>query len=263
MLMNPWCTHDEFGNFLTFRNGLITYMPAGRNQQLNVDGTWRRDGRQEGRPGRIARKFLMEEFLRQLNDKDFEVFSNALKAQDVSSYGKFMLVSGEDIRYWYNGRNYKDRQGSLTSSCMRYDNCSGYLDLYVENQDLINMLCLVDPSDERLLARALVWNTEQGTVLDRIYGSDVSVEAFRDYATNQGWLRRERNSYEQPTHFLDADENPIRFRATLALDKWRFNYYPYMDTFKYLDTTSGSLTNSSRRSHDAILEGTGGRYHPA
>ena len=198
--------------------------------------------------------------LDRLTDKDFEIFANRLRAQDATSYGEFTIVEGDELLKWYNGENYKSGQGSLSSSCMRYPYCRDYLKIYADHPTHIKMLCFIDPKDDLLLARALLWYTDQGVLLDRIYGSDVSVEILRDYAVEQGWYRRERNSYESPTMFLDPQGNQVRICTNIPLDKVRYSYYPYVDTFKYLNFDRKCLSNSSRRNHTITLNNAGGQF---
>ena len=260
MLIYPDATTNKEGDFLTVRRGNLTYMPAGRTQCLTSDGAWAREGRQEGKPARLVRKFIVPKYLDALNDKDFEIFANRLRAQDATAYGQFSVVEGKDILFWYNGDNYKRGQGSLSSSCMRYSVCQHYLQLYADHPNHIKMLCFIDPKDDLLLARGLVWHTDQGVILDRIYGSDVSVEILRDYAAEQGWFRRERNSYEYPTLFLDPQGNQKRICTNIPLDKISYSMYPYVDTFKYLNFNKKFLTNSSRRGHEITLNHAGGRF---
>lgn len=260
MMLVPYVTTNTEGDFLSMRRGNITYMPTGRTQAITPDGLWAREGRQEGKPARLARKFILPEYLQRLTDKDLEIFANRLRAQDATAMGQFIMVEGNDILFWYDGDNYKSGQGSLSSSCMRYSQCRHYLQIYADHPQSIKMLCLVEPSDNLLVARALVWHTDQGVLLDRIYGSDVSVEIFRDYAVEQGWYRRERNSYEYPTLFLDPQGKQHHVCLNIPLDKTNYTWYPYVDTFKYLNVGKKFLTNSSRRGHDLILNHAGGQF---
>mgnify|MGYP003349329510 CR=1 FL=1 len=48
------------GNYWTFREteGLITFCPAGREQLINDNGTWRREGRQAMKPAKFLREVL-------------------------------------------------------------------------------------------------------------------------------------------------------------------------------------------------------------
>ena len=69
-------------NYITFRNnGNISYLPEGRKHMTNDDGTWSRDGRQEGRPAKVMRKLFTKNALKTLKDSDFEIFNNKYKAK--------------------------------------------------------------------------------------------------------------------------------------------------------------------------------------
>jgi len=79
----------------------------------------------------------------------------------------FEVVEGEDIRHWYNEKNYVTGGGSLNNSCMRGESSQGRLDLYVENPNVCKLLIMKE--GDRLAARSLMWTTDQGIYLDRTY----------------------------------------------------------------------------------------------
>lgn len=241
-LMNSFRITNEFGDYLAMRAGQITYLPAGRKHLQNDDGTWRQDNRQEGRPAKIIRRFIVAEYADTwLTDKDFEVFANLIKSQDISNIGEFALVEGEDIRRWYDGHRYARNSGSLYTSCMRYENCQPYFDLYVNNPDVCKMLIL--HKHNILYGRALVWTLADGsTYMDRIYGSDMVVEGFKEYARERGWMHRYYNAYHHETMIV-RNGKVEQFIMTLNLKNYQYRYYPYMDTLKFIHPYKGTISN--------------------
>lgn len=255
-LLTPNLTTTEEGNYLSMRNGMLTYMPSNRTQHIKSDRSWATEGRMLGKPARIARKFLLPSAVSDMTDKDFELFSNKLRAQDVSAYGCLKMVSGDELVHWYDGDLYAANQGSLNNSCLRYKECADWLTMYRDHPQIVQMLCLFDNAHGRLLARALVWTTDKGTFMDRVYGSDVSIELFREHAAKKGWIRRFYNSYTYPTDMLLPDGTAKRMRMTVDLDNHDYEHYPYMDTLKYL-SDDGTLTNDSRRKNNKYVLNTG------
>jgi hypothetical protein len=241
-LLHQYRATTQFGNYLAISRGQITYLPAGRKHIRNEDGTWAPDNRQEGRPAKIIRRFISDHYSEVwLIDKDFEIFANIVKSKDLASMGTIKLVSGEDIRYWYDGEKYGRNTASLYTSCMRYDHCRPFFNIYVENPEICNMLILVDKNV--LQGRALVWKLPDGTTfMDRIYGNDMVIEGFRDYARDQGWAYRAYNSY-QHERSLVIDGKIVNKNITLKIKGIRQRYYPYMDTFKYLNPRAETISN--------------------
>lgn len=85
-----------------------------------------------------------------------EKFVNAYSAKvlfNQNIFDSFEVVSEEDIRYWYLEDNYAYKTGQLGQSCMRYEECQPYMDLYVENPEVCSLLIL--KFDNKLLGRAI------------------------------------------------------------------------------------------------------------
>lgn len=244
-------------NYITNRNDMISYLPADKKHVQNQDGTWRRDGRQEGKPSKTVRKLLTQEALDQLTDKDFESFANIYKS--ISDFaGTFRIVSGKEIAEWYPERTYAEGQGSLNSSCMR-DKQENVFELYVKNTSVVSMLILVDKNN-KLLGRALLWNALEGKspikVMDRIYGNDSTFEIFKAWAEDNGYIYRQKQAQDMKEYFVKGGEN-VTISLTVQLDVARFNSYPYLDTFTYLRMDKGIIMNKSGN-HNAKMSGTGG-----
>jgi hypothetical protein len=78
-LMLHYSDKNLFCDYVTMRGEMFSYLPKGRPHMVNDSGRWAREGRQEMKPGKLARKILHEEdevrdtlFRRvELADKDF------------------------------------------------------------------------------------------------------------------------------------------------------------------------------------------------
>ena len=217
------------------------------------------------RIGRLINKIFPGKY----SSKEIEEFVNKFKSK--MSKGDFKIVEGDEIAHWYKESNYEEVKGQLGNSCMRAKG-SNIFKIYTENPEVCRMLILV--RDEKLLGRALLWKLtyarahdkklpEELYFLDRQYTIDESdVERFRNYADENGWAFKTNNNHHSFTNITYLGES---FNATLRVDlpKSNFYEYPYMDTFRRLDTEKGALFNDDDTdSNDGhyILADTDGGY---
>jgi hypothetical protein len=180
--------------------------------------------------GRWVRHIFNDVRQTPIKNEDLESFVNAYKSTyDKINKGseKFEIVKGEDIRYWYLEDRYEEVKGQLGNSCMRYQRCQKYLDIYVENPEVCSLLILKGTPD-KIVGRALIWTLSDGKkIMDRIYTiNDSDRILFEAYAKENGILRGARN--------VD----------TIKVKKGRYDYYPYMDTFTCYDYEKGILSSS-------------------
>lgn len=216
----------------------ISFLPKDKEAEYTAEGTWARKNRQEGKPAKIFQKAIVKEFKQQ----DWEVFSNAFKAT-VCNCNKFELVSGEQIRYWYNANNYYQVKGTLGNSCMRYDECSGFFDLYVDHAKM-----LISLKDGKLTGRAIVWEIDGKTYLDRIYTCyDYLYNCFIEYAKEHGWAYRESNSLlstGDEQYWLTPDDGYDKAQyISLKVDLDRtYELFPYVDSLRYFNSVNNFIT---------------------
>lgn len=242
-------THNTHLDYVALRSGVLSYLPAGRDHIVTEDGTWSRTGRQEAKPGRLARRFLTPEALARLSDYDIERFGARAEGTKHAEAGTITLVRGEDVRRWYHVDSHAATgTGTLASSCMRYAHCQDYLDLYVRNPDVCALAILTN-DDGDLIGRALVWTLTDGSVaMDRVYGTDATQQGFIEHATEQGWATP-YYGYGSASYM------------TVQLSQWDVDGYPYLDTFHALNTTDGTLCgHADTNDADRSLRDTGGGY---
>jgi hypothetical protein len=136
-------------------------------------------------------------------------------------------VKGLEIRKWYNHVNYKTGKGSLHGSCMRYDNCTTFFEIYEKNPEVCSLLIYRD-SPDKIAMRALLWRLDNGNFyLDRIYAADEADKTiFINYAKRNGWV-----AYDTHKNSLPAD-------MKIKLQNLNYSKYPYMDTFKWYNRTT-------------------------
>lgn len=181
--------------------------------------------------------------------QQLEDFVNRFKSYRTP--GELVLVSGKDIIKWYNGDNYTKGGGDLNSSCMRYNDCSPYIEFYSKNKDMVSLLIMKDKENSDLICgRALIWKLskpDDRTFMDRIYTvKDHDAEAFKQYAKEQGWLHKYNQNMQEDEFIIDTNDGS-KEKMTLIVDNIKSHWeYPYMDTFKYYFESNdiGELTNN-------------------
>jgi hypothetical protein len=99
-----------------------------------------------------------------------------------------------------------------------------FLSLYTENT---NISLAVIYLDEKIAGRCLIWNIEGQLYYDKVYiNYDWCINTFLNY-------------------FNENNINSVNYdkKLILKLDKSDFMYYPYLDTFMYLDISNNILSN--------------------
>ena len=181
--------------------------------------------------GRWTRRIFTEVHKSTVLDSKIEEFVNLYKAAiDGEDLTNFELVSGEDIRKWYFENNYEERRGQLGNSCMRYHGCQPYLDIYVKNPEVCQLLILKsDDNKDKIKGRALVWKLTNGEYyIDRIYTiNDSDRLLFQDYAR----VNKINNSYD----------GSVNTDLEVKLGDHTYQKYPYMDTFVVYNPTTKIL----------------------
>lgn len=226
------------------KNGDISYLPKGKLLKLTDSNKWCPSNRITSKTGKAIRKFFLSNNF-SLPD---EIISDV--AEKVDSQYKFSatikLVEGEELRHYYNGTTYASGCGSLNNSCMRHERCQSYYDIFVENPDKVKLLVAINKA-EQLIGRALLWFTDSGhAVLDRIYGTPLTIHSMTAYAHECGWLTKSHQSYDYPRQWKMANGEVFECTYSVTFPK-TYDEYPYMDTFKalfYLSDNSVTLKNT-------------------
>lgn len=185
--------------------------------------------------GRFLNAFL-EAIGARYSSATIEKFVNLFQSEvelENNAMSFFKLVKGNEIKKWYHHRNYAANSGQLGNSCMRYDKCQSYFDIYTRNPDVCQLL--IYEKDDKLLGRALVWTLDNGKkYMDRIYTIKDNIDIL--------FIRW-------------ADENNVSYSSTEQMKvnlsiKWDIDFiideeiqFPYMDTFIYYKPDESYLTN--------------------
>lgn len=284
-LTQPWSVKDDkfrFNDISEDSSAFITYITESRWERMRSEAyayedVWESEKRQSMKVARWARAILRDEVVGFLTDKDFEQFNNAFIGEDDGD-GTFMLVEGDQITRWYDGRNYGPDYltGSLGSSCMRYSECGPYMGIYEQNVGKVSMLVYVE--DGELYGRALVWHDvevaeytpnehdryAEGTwgeweplgapFMDRIYGDDAMRQRFISEARTRGYWRKAEQSYRNAGAIKGPDGEVREATMRVRIPHAKLRAYPYMDTFMYLNPREGVVQN-------ALIAGQGTGWH--
>ena len=150
-----------------------------------------------------------------------EKFVNSYKTRikminDVESL--FEFVRGEDIKKWYLEDNYQYNRGQLSNSCMRYQKCQDYFDIYTKNPEVCQLLILKGEDENKIIGRALVWKLKNGqTYMDRQYcNNDSDMNLYVEFAKKKGW-----------SYYSGLSKETLE----VQLKSQEIKKFPYMDTF--------------------------------
>lgn len=230
----------------------IAFTPKGKELFYTGSGTWSRENRQTGKPGRIIKKLMKFDY----KEKDIEVFNNLLKAHMITN-GNFKLVEGSDIPRYYHRDTYYKETGTLGNSCMRYDECSTYFKVYEDHAKML--VCF---KNDLVMGRAIVWEIDGNTYMDRVYTCDDYLEEqFFTYAKEHNWYTREHNS------LLHSGDDQVwispagdRYYKDLVIQlSEHYSEMPYVDSFRYYNLNDNTL-HTVCQSGAISLDSTDGTY---
>lgn len=193
-------------------------------------------------------KFVNNLLPNKYNERDRELFVNKFKARLEAAAEKFIIVDGKDINFYYWHENYKEKKGVLGNSCMCDE--EDIFDIYVENPNVCRLLVLLE--DGLVIGRALIWklsHISQGldTVyfLDRQYTiKESDIDKFRDYADKEGWAYKDVNSHSSFRGIIYKGSS-YNVDMEVEVKAKRYDSYPYMDTFRSYEYSTGTLVNDN------------------
>ena len=203
--------------------------------------------------GKLINKLFPKEFIAGGEPgKDIQSFVDKFKSgRDTSD---LELVKGDDIVHWYSEDQYLSEDGTLGSSCMRYEDCKSYVEFYADNDKVVSLLILKTENgegEEKIKGRALVWKLtkpEGRIFMDRIYTNEVyDEELFKSYAKKEGWLHKLRQNSSSGEQIVDTKDGSLNY-FNMKVDGVESSStcdYPYVDTLKYYSDDDGVLANNS------------------
>lgn len=220
----------------------ISYLTKDRIELIKTrnECLWTSPKRFHCKPGSFVLKIF-----KNASPKDIELFSNQFKSFVSKQEFKFEIVNGESIRKYYGHETYSSQSGSLGASCMKAERCQKYLEIYCKNPNVVKMLIMKNNND-LILGRAILWEfhweNQNYKIMDRIYTSkdeDLSI-FFKNWATENGYLYKKHQNWANTFQFEGSDSEIM---AGIKLENIQFSYYPYMDTFKWIDLENQIVYN--------------------
>lgn len=235
---------EDFVNFISISDSdssKISYLTTSRIDQIKNDPDvdyWTSKKRFHCKPGAFVSKIFDG-----VSQKDVENFSTLFRAYSNKKEFEFKIVSGEDIRKYYHHEIYTSTNGSLGNSCMKYNRCQNYFDIYVYNPQ-VKLLIMTPPSSELIVGRALLWDLESHKIMDRVYTvqDEDYLPHFKKWAKDNGYLSKTFQNWGS-TNLFESKSGNLELKIDIQLNKFLFNKYPYLDTFKWLDLKTGKLSN--------------------
>lgn len=190
---------------------------------------------------KLAKKIFTDRFTEQEYSDFCSLFKVYHPSSDIMGRYEYRFVKGRDIQRWYNEERYHSEAGSLGNSCMRYDYCESYLQIYADNPDAVKLLIVTDQED-KLVGRSLVWKDKW---FDRAYAISEDIEkGIIVHLTDSGLI----DVYNKNVGLIAIE---------LETSEDDYSEFPYMDTFKGL---SGSTLYNSESKGNKVLNSSEGGY---
>jgi len=192
----------------------------------------------EARVGRFIRKVFSSMF----SDKQVEDFVNKYKSLNESKKLNFELWSDYQILDGYKSQNFTHERGStnpLMNSCMNDE--LEYVEFY--RYLPVRLLVLVN-SEGHIFGRALIWKTDVGYFMDRVYTAyDSDYYKFVNWAKDNGVIyKAENKSGSRVEYMKDGKKSwfPMSVKLNFDVEGYQKDSYseeatnfPYLDTFIY------------------------------
>lgn len=210
------------------------------------------------KPAKIFSKIFGYDFLTtNLRDEEIEKFHNVWQAAQKSD--DLTLVSGKEILPYYHYGSYPAENGStLWKSCMRQNEKQKCLTLYAENPEVCSMLVKLEQN--KVVGRALFWQFKDAhtgkdmKIVDRIYTyHDWLEETFKKWATQNGAMFKARQRHDDAT-LITPTGTLYEEEIHIPIAKVDVGYYPYMDTFRYLDMDKKTLCQFKRGNSVRVMQ---------
>jgi hypothetical protein len=188
--------------------------------------------------GRLIRKLFGPEF----SDVEIEKFVNQYKSSLDSKVLNFEIWDGYKILDGYQSKNYTYDGASsnpLMNSCMNDE--LQLIDFYQYSP--VKLLVILN-NEQHIFGRALIWKTDKGLFMDRVYTAfDSDYFKFIEYAKKNNIIYKEENRSGNLIHYVKdgkASWFPMKVKLNFNIEEYSKEEFtgqvrdiPYMDTFIY------------------------------
>ena len=233
---------EDFVNYISVSlqdKGKISYLTPERASAMDSSEYWTSSRRFHAKPGGFISKIFKD-----VSGKDVEIFSTLFRNVSNRINTNLQVIKGERIRDFYYYESYASENGSLGASCMRYEGCQKYMDIYVDNPETVSMLVMLNDFGS-LVGRALLWDFGGYKIMDRIYTTNDESYAFyfKEWASKNNYLFKSSQNWFDTMSFEKIGDKKQTLKIDIKLRSSGYRYYPYMDTFKFYDPNSDTISN--------------------
>lgn len=233
-----------------------------KKSSLNLDDIkivnrdlWNNKFREQMKIGKFINQILIET-KSSIGPVEVEKFINEYKSNfNLTRFGfnNFDMVYGENLRKFYSENTYMDGGGFLNNSCMKFNKCQNFFNIYVENPDKVNLLIMRNPKNKiKIDGRALIWNLDSHKgkkLLDLQYCTkDYMMKIFHEYAKRKGWYyTKVEDGKVNNYRFLNIYDNKGNISSEefyVNLTPQEYELYPHLDIMRYYNPYTGNLTNN-------------------
>jgi len=225
---------------------------------------WEPANRLHGKVSKTLRKLVPENMF---SDKEWEMLSTGYKIESFKFTGfedKYVYseVKGESIQRMYHGSNYSNSNHDLGNSCMRYDSCEDYFNIYTKNPDNVSLAVITEGEDMQVAGRALLWKRLEGKAVDKVYFDRIYANSNSLYLGMKSHLLSlgYTDLWEIAGAHLRNDDYAKVADLSLKIEHADFEYYPYTDSFRFLTLNPSGGGVLSTKSGDMTLNSTEGGW---
>ena len=218
----------------------------------------------EMKVGRLAKRIL-DKVNSEISDKEIEDFVNKFKSLvEVANnaFSRIKIVQGEDIRKYYHTNNYISGGGTLNSSCMKNESTQSFLDIYVKNPEVVSLVIFkARNGDDKICGRAILWEDSKGRkIMDRIYtAKDSDEQTFKEFAIKEGFYYKQYQDYNHNQLMFNGERlTEEDDKAIIHLNSTDYDFYPYVDTMKFLNKENKTIQSYPEDKCKFILNSTSG-----
>jgi|LakMenE01Jun11ns_1017448.scaffolds.fasta_scaffold9958435_7 hypothetical protein len=258
--------HKDYRNYFGIardNHNMISFLDKKKIETLNYSDCWNPDKRIMSTAGKVIKKLIPL-----IPDKMLERFVQLYTFQNKQCYecidtSIVCIVKGDDIKKYYLEDNYSNygkqsdgNNSDIFASCMRYESCQDYLDIYSLNEKQVSLAVILTDS-ERVKSRCILWHPDsETTYYDRIYAVNNEINmSMQNCLEKLGYINISNKNIIKP--FISRD-----ITIKLQYGQHDLDYYPYADTLCCLDghyisnrgeenlqETDGSLVNNEEDSY--------------
>ena len=252
------------GNSYTIRDEHITYHNG--LQAMTENRRWRREGRQSMKISKFLRNFndcinviddnvLDVDTITKVRDRYLEILATSLKPKEVD-----ILIS-DDVSKVYNIATAGLGSGTLGGSCMNRESCHGTSE-YVNFYDGMAKIAYTLNNDGKLQSRALIWDiivedngeSTECTLMDRIYGTEATQDAYKKYAEKKEWWHKIDQSYSTVRIVNTKGGDERTHYRTVKRTNTESSQAPYVDTLKFYTREGYLLSKCNYDGYEVVDE---------